>query len=282
MVVFSFSYSGNGPFEVSARGIYTKEDVIKGSTPTVAFEIAEVTITNKKDDADVYFEIADIDTANENAVKGTGLKIVNVINGTRRGNRVYFENKDGSVCNPIKFSLNGSLAFVNWNKKWELAIGYRGKDNKKDEGTKNYITINLEDIEPIESLKVIVKKDMDLGKGIAGYPLDTSSSKSNGHPAVIKVVGPHNSDVKIFIPKTTSITNNSGGSLPVTLSFKKNGTLSGNEIFISEKLIEKVSGNNNGSLGKIDNIEINGRCESNKNSRGKYTGSFTVRVEYDD
>ena len=54
-VIFSFSYSGNAVFDVSARGIYTKEDVIKNQTQVVNFEISEVTIRAKNNTKDTFF-----------------------------------------------------------------------------------------------------------------------------------------------------------------------------------------------------------------------------------
>ena len=89
-VIFSFSYSGNAVFDVSARGIYTKEDVIKNQTQVVNFEISEVTIRAKNNTKDTFFEAADIETASENFIKGQNLKITNINKGIGNENRVYY------------------------------------------------------------------------------------------------------------------------------------------------------------------------------------------------
>lgn len=64
---------------------------------------------------------------------------------------------------------------------------------------------------------------MDLGKGIAGTPLD---SKSDGESAIIKIVGTKDKDVKIIIPETATITNSKGDSLTVELCFDQNKKIS--------------------------------------------------------
>lgn len=272
LVVFSFSYS-DGFKDVSARGIYTKEDVIKDTTGTASFEITEVTIKVSDSNANTYFEISkNIQT--DNFINGQNLEILNVSEGIKKGNRIYFLNKENNQINTIKFSLKGTLIF-NWkklNNGTKLAIGYRGEDNKTE--TTNSVTINLEEIDPIDSLKVIVKKDMDLGKGIAGTPLD---SKSDGESAIIKIVGTKDKDVKIIIPETATITNSKGDSLTVELCFDQNKKIS-----TSVRLKKGILGKKNSNLGETEDIEIHGRCQSKTTNRGKYTGSFIVRVEYND
>ena len=278
-IIFSFSYSSNGGFEsISVKGIYTKENIITNTTPTTGFEITEVTITKKDVDKDTYFEVANIE--NTDFIKGTNLEI-RATEGFQSGKRIYFKNREGSLINEIKFSLRGNLIF-DWNHKSKipnLVIGYRGDERKKEIG--NYVSINLKDIEPINSLKIIVKKDMDLGKGIAGETLNTNSSKSNGEPAVIKIVGEKGQDIKIFIPNKAVIKNASGASLDVFLSFEKGETTFGDDKLFRTHLKNIVYGKNNTQLGETDDIKIHGKCKSNENSRRKYVGSFVVRVGYD-
>ncbi|MDU1910505.1 hypothetical protein [Fusobacterium sp.] len=276
-VVFSFSYSSNGGFEsISVKGIYTKENIITNTTPTTGFEITEVTITKKDGDKDTYFEVANIE--NTNFIKGTNLEI-RVTEGFQSGKRIYFKNREGSLINEIKFSLRGNLIF-DWShnsKTPNLAIGYRGNEGKKE--ISNYVSINLKDIEPIDSLKVVVKKDMDLGRGIAGNPLNT---KSTGHPAVIKVIGQKNAKIKIFIPKKVKIENSLRDSIDVLLHFASNESSYDANTFVSHaQLTNMVYGKGNQELGETPDIEIHGQCDSDKKSRGKYTGSFVVRVGYD-
>lgn len=273
-VVFSFSYSVNEGFEdTSVRGIYTKTEIIKNQNSSVSFEIAEVTIKDTNANKNTYFEIAELQ--NTNFSKCQNLEIINVNKGTQSGKRIYFKDRENSNIDTIKFSLKGILIF-DW-KNPKLAIGHKGENNKTE--VNNYVTINLNDIEPIDSLKVVVKKDMDLGRGIAGNPLNT---KSTGHPAVIKVIGQKNAKIKIFIPKKVKIENSLRDSIDVLLHFASNESSYDANTFVSHaQLTNMVYGKGNQELGETPDIEIHGQCDSDKKSRGKYTGSFVVRVGYD-
>lgn len=282
-IIFSFSYSGNATFDVSARGIYTKGDVISGATSRIDFEISEVTIRAKNNTKGTFFKADDIKTANENFIKGENLKIANISKGTGNGNYVYFKDNENNSIDTIKFSLKGTLIF-NWkenNKKPNLAIGYRGEENniRKASNTNNYITINLSDVKPITLLKINVVQDLNLGKGIAGSALDTSSMGS-GSPAIVESTGEYGKNVKFEIlnPENIKITSikNSQDSLKVDVWFESSNI---SKTIIKRNLNEKTS---DAYVGKVSDIKIHGRCQSNANSRGIYKGSFTVRVEYDD
>lgn len=275
--IFSFSYSSNAVFDVSARGISTKEDVIKNQTQVVNFEISEVTIKAKNYTNDTFFEAADIETASENFIKGQNLKITNISKGIGNEKRVYFKNNENNSIDTIKFSLKGTLIF-NWketNKKPNLAIGYRGEEHH-NKNTSNYITVDLSDVKPITLLKINVKEDLNLGKGTAGSALDTS--KGSGSPAIVEAIGEYGKNVKFKIlnPENIKITSikNSQDSLKVDVWFESSNT--------NKPIIKKLNENTNETYtGKVSDIRIHGRCQSNSNSRGKYTGSFVVRVEYD-
>lgn len=276
-VIFSFSYSGNAVFDVSARGIYTKEDVIKNQTQVVNFEISEVIIKAKNNTKDTFFEAVDIETASENFIKGQNLKITNISKGIGNEKRVYFKDNKNNSIDTIKFSLKGTLIF-NWkktNKKPNLAIGYRGEEHHKN--TSNYITVDLSDVKPITLLKINIKEDLILGKGIAGSALDTS--KGSGSPAIVEATGEYGKNVKFKIlnPENIEITSikNSQDSLKVDVWFENSN--------MSKTIIKKLNENTNETYtGKTSDIKIHGRCQSNSNSRGIYKGSFIVRVEYDD
>lgn len=277
-VIFSFSYSGNAVFDVSARGIYTKGDVISGATSRIDFEISEVTIRAKNNTKDTFFKVDDIETASENFIKGENLKIANISKGIRNENCVYFKDNENNSIDTIKFSLKGTLIF-NWketNKKPNLAIGYRGEEHQY-KNTSNYITVDLSDVKPITLLKINIKEDLILGKGIAGSALDTS--KGSGSPAVVEATGEYGKNVKFKIlnPENIEITSikNSQDSLKVDVWFENSN--------MSKTIIKKLNENTNETYtGKTSDIKIHGRCQSNSNSRGIYKGSFIVRVEYDD
>lgn len=277
-VIFSFSYSGNAVFDVSARGIYTKEDIIKNQTQVVNFEISEVIIKAKNNTKDTFFEAADIETASENFIKGQNLKITNISKGIGNEKRVYFKDNENNSIDTIKFSLKGTLIF-NWketNKKPNLAIGYRGEEHQY-KNTSNYITVTLSDIKPITLLKISVKEDLNLGRGIAGSVLDTS--KGSGSPAIVEATGEYGKNVKFEIlnPENIKITSikNSQDSLKVDVWFESSN--------MNKPIIKKLNENTNETYtGKASDIRIHGRCQSNPNSRGIYKGSFIVRVEYDD
>lgn len=279
-IIFSFSYSSNTAFDVSVRGIYTKEDVIKNQTQIVNFEISEVTIRAKNNTKDTFFQVTNIETTNENFINGQNLKITNISKGIGNENRVYFKDNENNSIDTIKFSLKGTLIF-NWkenNKKPDLAIGYRGEENniRRTSNANNYITIDLSDVKPITLLKINVREHLNLGKGIAGSVLDTS--EGTGSPAIVEATGEYGKNVKFKIlnPENIKITSikNYQDSLKVDVWFENSKSKT-----IKKNLNENT---NETYTGKVSDIKIHGRCQSNSNSRGIYKGSFIVRVEYDD
>lgn len=279
-IIFSFSYSSNTAFDVSVRGIYTKEDVIKNQTQIVNFEISEVTIRAKNNTKDTFFQVTNTETTNENFINGQNLKITNISKGIGNENRVYFKDNENNSIDTIKFSLKGTLIF-NWkenNKKPDLAIGYRGEENniRRISNANNYITIDLSDVKPITLLKINVREHLNLGKGIAGSVLDTS--EGTGSPAIVEATGEYGKNVKFKIldPENIKITSikNYQDSLKVDVWFENSKSKT-----IKKNLNENT---NETYTGKVSDIKIHGRCQSNSNSRGIYKGSFIVRVEYDD
>ncbi|MHD0316590.1 hypothetical protein [Fusobacterium sp. THCT1E2] len=279
-IIFSFSYSSNTAFDVSVRGIYTKEDVIKNQTQIVNFEISEVTIRAKNNTKDTFFQVTNTETTNENFINGQNLKITNISKGIGNENRVYFKDNENNSIDTIKFSLKGTLIF-NWkenNKKPDLAIGYRGEENniRRTSNANNHITIDLSDVKPITLLKINVREHLNLGKGIAGSVLDTS--EGTGSPAIVEATGEYGKNVKFKIlnPENIKITSikNYQDSLKVDVWFENSKSKT-----IKKNLNENT---NETYTGKVSDIKIHGRCQSNSNSRGIYKGSFIVRVEYDD
>ena len=276
-VIFSFSYSGNGPLEVSFRRLYTMTGVIKGATTRVKFEVHDIEIENKKADKDVFFKVDDIDTANESYIRAVNLKIINVSAGSLVNDKIYFRdaNDKDSPIDTIKFSLSGELIF-NWdkgNKKEQISIGYRGEG--ESDNTKNYISLILDDtLATINLLNIKVVDNLDLGKAIAGSTLDTS--KGSGTPAKIEATGEYNKNVKFKIsdPDNIYIENSSKEKLKVNVWFKDGR---GTEV---KKVLNSPT--NEKHIGKVSDVIIDGSCTSQSTSRGKYTGRFTVRVEYDD
>lgn len=280
MVVFSFSYSSSNLKDVSARGLFLNGDVIKvpGSS-SVGFEINEITIKRNgggghKND---YFTISGVEASNQaknKFIQVANLKITRVDEGSQIANGVTFSDE-----NIIKFALSGTLIF-NWpiyntNPDFNIIIGYRAKNG---ETNKNPISLNLKsDIEVATPLNLKVTQDMNLGKGIAGTVLDTSTG--SGSPAIVEATGERGKNVKFIIlnPENIKITSikNSQDSLKVDVWFESSNT--------NKPIIKKLNENTNETYtGKTSDIKIHGKCQSNPNSRGIYKGSFIVRVEYDD
>ena len=137
------------------------------------------------------------------------------------------------------------------------------------------MSINLSDLDPIANIKVEVIDDMDLGTVFSGEKLSTKNVNSNGTPAKIRIEGENNKKIKISIPESMSIVNSKNDTLAVKLGFRENNS----------NVLEKTLNSNTGKIKDdqtiiLDDVLIDGECQSNKNSNGTYEGSFIVRVEY--
>lgn len=263
-VVFSFSYSKNGGFkDISFKNVFISE-VIKNKQTIVPFSINEIEIKN--DIIEDPFTITLVNVP-DNLIKTTNLKISNVTLGSHQGDSIFF-----TQGNTIKFSLEGNIILGNRiteNTPLNVVIGRKA-------GTENFVTLNLNNyINFLYPVEVKVNKHMDLGTGIAGTTLDTHN---NGGYAIVEVTGEAGKNIKLKILEPKSIKISKGSDfLPVEVKFDENQST---DPYIFRQTIPFTSPSNK-YTGKIDNIKIHGKCTSNAETRGKYTGSFVVRVEYD-
>lgn len=197
----------------------------------------------------------------------------------RKGNNIYFVENNDRLNEKMELLVNGTLIF-NWGKNKntrgietqteELKIGY-----VNNELNPVLLSLNLADLDPITNIKVEVLEEMNLGTVFSGEKLTTKSLNSNGSPAKIRVEGENSKKVKISIPDNMTIANSRNDSLNVRLSFRENNNT------VLEKTLDSSSGRfKDNQTIILNDILIDGECQSNKNSTGLYEGYFVVRVEY--
>lgn len=211
-------------------------------------------------------------------IKISGLEIKNN-KYKKKGNYIYFAENNDRLSKKLELPISGTIIF-NWNKNKnsrsiensvaELKIGY-----VNDEQNPIILSLNIADLDPIANVKVEVVEDMNLGTVFSGEKLTTKNASSNGTPAKLRIEGEDHRKVKISIPENMEIMNNKNENLNVRLSFRENNS----------NILEKVFDSNTGKVKDsqtiiLDDILIDGECQSNKNSSGLYEGSFVVRVEY--
>ena len=195
----------------------------------------------------------------------------------KRGNNIYFSEINDRLSEKLELPITGTFIF-NWNKNTrsvvnrieEINIGYVNSEQNPI-----LLSINLSDLDPIANIKVAVIDDMDLGTVFSGEKLSTKNVNSNGTPAKIRIEGENNKKIKISIPESMSIVNSKNDTLAVKLGFRENNS----------NVLEKTLNSNTGKIKDdqtiiLDDVLIDGECQSNKNSNGTYEGSFIVRVEY--
>lgn len=211
-------------------------------------------------------------------IKMSNLEIKNT-KYKKRGNNIYFTDNNERLNSKIELNVSGTLIF-NWSKNKntrsiatyteEIKIGYVNSEQNPI-----LLTLNLSDLDPITNVKVEVIEDMNLGTVFSGERLSTKNLNSNGSPAKIRIEGENEKKVKITIPENMEIVNSKNENLSVRLSFRENNS----------SILEKTLNSSTGKLKDtqtvvLDDVLIDGECQSNKNSTGLYEGSFTVRVEY--
>ena len=268
-LIFSLISLGQD-FRGEISKFYSNDVLAVGTTNRVRFS-AEVTLTKDFANNQDYFQL---DLKNGNKFLNLNNIKVSPINSIKEGNKIYFKSStNGEIIKEIKFLLEGEALF-NWlvkNQKDEnIRIGYIN-----DEFNPVYLNLSLQNFNPVQSLKIRVIDNMNLGKGEAGERLST---KKWGTPANISIEGEENKSVNITIPESTTIKNSKNESLIVDLSFRENG---------GQKLVKLLAPNNrdvfrigNESRVVSKDILIDGETQTQKGNRGVYKGMFTVKVEY--
>ena len=250
-LIFSLISLGQD-FRGEISKFYSNDVLAVGTTNRVRFS-AEVTLTKDFANNQDYFQL---DLKNGNKFLNLNNIKVSPINSIKEGNKIYFKSStNGEIIKEIKFLLEGEALF-NWlvkNQRDEnIRIGYIN-----DEFNPVYLNLSLQNFNPVQSLKIRVIDNMNLGKGEAGERLST---KKWGTPANISIEGEENE------------------SLIVDLSFRENG---------GQKLVKLLAPNNrdvfrigNESRVVSKDILIDGETQTQKGNRGVYKGMFTVKVEY--
>lgn len=270
LIFLSCFYSSQGKNYIGeVSKLYSRENLVIGTTSRIKFS-AEININKESGNTQDFFQL---DLSNRNAFMNIGENKISSINSISTGNHLYFKNStNGEGLQELRFILEGELIF-NWlskSKNENIRIGYINSPNNPV-----FLKIDIEDLNPIHSLKIKVVDNMDLGIIEAGRVLST---KDSGTPANISVEGEESKRVSITIPKNTTIKNSANDTLLVNLNFRDNG---------DQKLIRELSPNgkntyrvgNNGSVISKE-ILIDGESQTKRSTRGTYRGSFTVRVEY--
>lgn len=255
----------------------TNDPVIEGKTGRIGFS-AIIRVTPSTVTKHQYL------TIEEENISSRFLNVIDLKN--KNGNHhINFKVNGNTAEESLELNLTGTLVF-NWaefnkNSQMQIKIGsiYVGAGNINKADKIGNVYINLGDyINIISSLKVNVKEHMDFGTIIAGQKADTSEPSRT--PAKIEVEGIINKNVKIMIPETTDIKNESGDTLKVNLRFG-NGEMTKREksYLTVQKNLNQKSGKEN--IGITETVVINGALQTKQSSRGNYKGAFTVRVEYE-
>lgn len=253
--------------------ISANESLIIGKTSRLNFEMTLILDEDgvTQEDFCSFFK-----ESGNDFIKITNLEIKNT-KYLKKGNNIYFSDKNYNTTKKLELPISGTLVFV-WSKSSyfvknrieELKLGYVNSEQNPI-----FLSLNISDLDPIHNIKVEVLDDMNLGTVFSGEKLSTKNLTSHGTPAKLAVEGESNKKIKLTIPENMIISNKKNESLNVRLSFREN----------NNNILEKVLTTNTGKLRNeqsiiLDNILIDGECQSNKTSSGLYEGSFIVRVEY--
>lgn len=286
MILFLLSFSYGFGAIVRTSRIYLSQEPVRG-IPSVDFAMVGIEIDNKIfeiEDENSYFEFSKGNIGNE-IISMENIQIDSSENKVDKDKkRIYFKYRQG-IGYFVKVNISGKLIF-HWDKiskeTWPQGLMDNNRIIKIGEIHKaNGIFIEdrevflvLPGMKISEPLNVKVDRHMNLGKGMAGELFKTNGGTTGGTPAIISLTGGEKEKVRIIIPKTTLIRNNSSGdTIKVKLDFKDKATDD-----IDRMVLDKRFENGN----KIENIEINGEMQTNKSNIGKYTGTFKVRAEYID
>lgn len=255
----------------------TNESIIDGKTGRIEFS-ARIRVTSDTKAQNQYLQLFE-----DNSSANYFIKSIIRADKTRNGSKIWFKNDRQDITDTVEMNITGTLIF-NWEKmrkssRMVTRIGAVYVENGNESKKIGNIDIDLgKDIKIISTLKVNVKEHMNFGTIIAGQRADTSTSM--GTPTKVEIEGVAERNVKITIPGTVILKNESGGKLTAELRFgnKEKSSREKNSQTIEKKL-EQRSGEKN--IGTTD-IEINGKLSTNQKDRGNYKGTFIVRVEYED
>ena len=248
---------------------YTNKPIIAGITTRVEF-IADLRVKSKNINKNKYICFEDCEKYNRNPfIKSENIKIL----GKNSTSINFSDNRD-----TLEFRIKGTLIFY-WNKynknyPKKITLG-KIYSNKKEIGT---IDIILDRLNIISILKINVKNHMNFGTIVAGQK--ASTREFSRIPAEIEVVGTSEQIVKVTIPTSTEIKNNSGDSLLVNLKFRENQNIKnsyGKESIIKNILFK----NSKNGIGKTNPIKIDGSIVTKQKNCGIYKGTFIIRVEYE-
>lgn len=263
--IFSFCIS-MASVEAETDYIYFKDDVIHGVTTRTEFKANEVEIRSNRGN---YFILENSINLGNSFIKTENLKITssedNVI-----GNKIYFKDKNGKFDDKIKFDLQGILIF-DWSKSNRIKKIKIGKIYNESGKVEKQVYLNFNEIEIIHSLKIKVEENMYLGRVIAGEELSTEKS-INAHPARVSFQGEKGKSIKITIPELAEIKNEANDILKVNLWFREN----------KNQELKKEFKESKNNQGIINDVLIDGKANTTKDSFGRYKGVFIVRVEYED
>lgn len=247
--------------------ISTNENLIIGKTSRLNFHMSIVVDGDNIN----YDDYVKIDIEDTDFIKIINLNIKNNVY-KKTSNGVSFVDKNDRLNDEMELTISGTFIF-NWNKNKkdinrieDIKIGYVSSEH-------NPIILSLPIVylNPISNVKVEVIEDMYLGTVFAGEKLSTKQ----GTPAKIRIEGVKGKSVKITIPNNIMIANSKNESLNVKLSLRDNG---------ESELIKEFNTNNgkskDNSVIVLEDILIDGDCQTNKTSNGLYEGSFVVRIEY--
>lgn len=268
LYMFSFCIS-MASVEAEIDYLYLKEDVIHRVTTRIGFTANKVKIKSNRGS---YFILENSINLGNSFIKTENLKMTssddNVV-----GNKIFFRNKEGRLIDEIKFDLQGIFVF-DWSKSnnsKEMKIINIGKIYDETGRIEEKVYLDLSSIDVKHSLKIEVKENMYLGRVIAGEELSTEKS-INAHPARVSFQGEKGESVKITIPELAEIKNEANDVLKVNLWFRENK---------NQKLIKEFKEVKN-NQGIINDVLIDGKANTTKDSFGRYEGKFIVRVEYED
>ena len=264
LYMFSFCIS-MASVEAETDYIYLRDDVIHGVTTRTEFRANEVKVESRRGS---YFVLENSINLGNSFIKTENLKITSSEDNVR-GNKIFFKDKNGRFDDEIKFDLHGTLIF-DWSKSNKIKKIKIGKIYNESGKVEKQVYLNFNEIEIIHSLKIKVEENMYLGRVIAGEELSTEKS-INAHPARVSFQGEIGKNIKITIPELAEIKNEANDVLKVNLWFRENK---------KQKLIKEFKeGKNN--QGMINDILIDGKANTTKDSFGRYKGVFIVRVEYE-
>lgn len=265
--IFLLNFLSIQAISTDVLSFYTDRPLIEGITTRIEFT-TDLRIKTDNTNKGQYIDFKDCEKYNRNPfIKYENIKIL----GKNSTSINFSDNRD-----TLEFRIKGTLIFHwnNYNKNYQKKITL-GKiySNKKEIGT---IDIVLDKLNIVSSLKVNVRNHMDFGTIVSGQKASTKELSRT--PAEIEIAGSSGQQVKITIPNSIEIKNNTGDSLLVNLQFRENQNL--NNSSGKKNIVKNILPAKNG-VGKTDLIKIDGSVTTKQKNYGTYKGTFIVRIEYE-